>query len=403
VASQSMQTFRHRYLQDRILVDGDDRALEISRKAYHGGRVEAFRIGTLKGDYYMVDVNSLYPYVMRNNVFPTRLVTVIDKPSNQDVLQILQKYLACARVTVSITESTIAIVHEHKLIFPIGTFEAYVSTPELKSLLERGELLKCHEIAVYHQTRPFTEFVDDLYGKRVDAAKRGLFVESEHYKLLLNSFYGKWGQNGIKWITVDRTSKKDIKLWTEIHAQTLVITRYRRFGGLIQRREMSAESNQSCPAIAAHITAYGRMVLWALMRQVTAAHYFYCDTDALLVDAQGLKAVRDLIDDTKLGFLKIAGSYNQVVINGCKDYVLDGKRTLKGVRESAQTADGVTYHQEQWDSFRGQLRHGTVNCPVTRTISRTQHRRYIKGTVTASGLVTPFHLPEDLSKLGGTR
>jgi len=403
VASQSMQTFRHRYLQDRILVDSDDRALEIARKAYHGGRVEAFYIGSLKGDYYMVDVNSLYPYVMRTYGFPIRLRTVIDKPSNHDTAQIIQKYLACAHVTVCISEPTIAFVNEHKLLFPIGTFEAYVSTPELECLLQRDELLNVHRLAVYEKGFPFVQFVDELYAKRVDATKRGLTVESEHYKLLLNSFSGKWGQNGIKWVTVARGKQNEIRFWPEINAQTLQITRYRQFGGLIQRREMSPESNQSCPAIAAHITSYGRMVLWTLMRKVTSQHYFYCDTDALLVDSQGLEAVRDLIDDTKLGCLKIAGHYNDVVVNGCKDYVLDGKRTLKGVRESAETSDGVTYHQEQWASFTGQLRRGAIDCPITSRITRTQHRRYIKGTVTTTGCVLPFHLPDDLSRLGGTR
>ncbi|GAI91252.1 unnamed protein product, partial [marine sediment metagenome] len=49
----------------------------MERESYKGGRVECFFLGSLENDsYYMLDVNSLYPFVMRSNPFPVKYIRI---------------------------------------------------------------------------------------------------------------------------------------------------------------------------------------------------------------------------------------------------------------------------------------------------------------------------------------
>lgn len=391
VASQAMQTFRHRYLTDNILIDADKEALSVSRAAYRGGRVESFYIGRLAGPLYLLDVNSLYPYCMLSYEFPTKLVGVFPKPSNMEVIDLCEKYLCCAHVVLRTKKACIARKEQNKLVFPIGVFDAYVTTPELVYLFQEEEVISVEQVAVYEKSRPFVQFVTDLYQRKVSLTRNNNKVEAGHYKLLLNSFSGKWGQNGIKWTTVARSKRGGIAFWRSINYQTNEVVCYRLFDHLIQRSDTFPESSNSHPAIAAHITAYGRMVLWALMRQIPPKHCFYCDTDSVLVSEEGFKHVKQLEANEVLGALKVVGQYSEAVIYGCKDYTLDSVRTCKGIRDKAVELEPGRYRQEKWFGFRASLRKGFMDAPRMQEIVKRLRRVYDKGTVGPDGFVTPFH------------
>ena len=391
IASQSMQTFRHRYLEDRILIDTDEQALDIARKAYRGGRVECYRIGKLPGPLWMLDINSLYPFCMATYEFPLRLIAAVARPSIADVKNLLQKYLLCAEITCTVREPVIAVKEKGKLIFPVGTFKAYVSTPELAYLLEQDAVVEVHRAAIYEKGRPFTHFAEDLYQRRVEALTNGDTVKSGHYKLLLNSFSGKWGQNGIKWSTLATTRDMSIGFFRSVNPRPPFVVHYRRFNGLIQRRDTFPESSNSHPAIAAHITGYGRMVLWALMRKVTPEHYLYCDTDSLLVSREGLELVKESIDDKILGAPKVVFEAQEFILNGPKDYIRDGARTIKGIREQAIELSSDLFRQERFVGFRGALRKGWTDAPRTLEITKKLRRIYSKGVVVDGGRVLPLH------------
>lgn len=391
VASQAMQTFRHRYLKHTILIDADSTALGIARKAYHGGRVECFYIGKLAGPLYLLDINSLYPYCMLTYEFPVRLLATAVDLSIVELRDVVKRYLCCARVTVETSTPMVPQVEDGKLTFPVGRFDADITTPELVYLLEHEKVLRVQQIAIYERAAPFVEFVTDLYQRRVEARANGKPVESEHYKLILNSFSGKWGQNGIKWRTLDKTDDMNTLFWPVVDWPSLGVINYRQWNGLIQVKETFPESANSHPAIAAHITAYGRMVLWALIRKIPAKHYFYCDTDSLLVSKEGFEHVKESVADGVLGSLKIVGEFSQAEIYGCKDYCLDGVRTCKGIRNQAVEIEPNTYRQEQWVGFRRALRKGWLDGPRVLQITKTLRRSYDKGVVGNDGFTIPFH------------
>ncbi|GAH30349.1 unnamed protein product, partial [marine sediment metagenome] len=111
------------------------------------------------------------------------------------------------------------------------------------------------------------------------------------------------------------------------------------------------ESFNSFPAIAAHVAALGRLHLWRLMKMAGKENYFYCDTDSLLVNNEGLQNLSKELDNDKLGSLKVIEETDSANIKGLKDYTIGDKTAIKGIRKLAiQIEDGV-YEQELWPNL----------------------------------------------------
>jgi len=73
--STAMAAFLLGHYNTKIYIHNNEQAINLERESYKGGRVECFFLGVLKNDsYYMLDVNSLYPFVMRNNKYPVKYV-----------------------------------------------------------------------------------------------------------------------------------------------------------------------------------------------------------------------------------------------------------------------------------------------------------------------------------------
>ncbi len=65
---QSLTAFRHRFMTHKIFIDDNEDALELARKAYHGGRTECFKIGKFYQSVHCVDINSQYATAMKDNL-----------------------------------------------------------------------------------------------------------------------------------------------------------------------------------------------------------------------------------------------------------------------------------------------------------------------------------------------
>jgi hypothetical protein len=393
IAGQAMTTYRHKYMDTPILIDAHEDALKLARNCYKGGRVECGFIGHLTQPIFHLDVNSMYPYVMSKYEFPTRLVTYKEYVSPRGLGELLKRYAICAKVILKTDEPFAPVLHDNKLIFPVGEFDAHLSTPEIEYALERSYIREVYCAACYERGPIFRRFALDLYDKKEQATREGRMLDADHWKLLLNSFYGKWGQNGRHYsLSTDRLhpTKKIIIAW---NVQTRKKTYYRYFGNFVLSRTDDGESRESHPAIAAHVTSHARMVLWALIRQLAPKDYFYCDTDAVFTSQAGFDQLYDRDKQFAIGGLKHVATYQDVWINGAKDYVRDGERVLKGVRYEADQVNETSFQQIRWYRLAGLARAGSLDMPLTSVITKTLRRSYNKGIVGADGFVTPFHWP----------
>lgn len=390
--STAMSCYLLNHYAKPIYIHNNEQAINLERESYKGGRTECFYIGELKDEnYYTLDVNSLYPFVMSTNSYPTKYVKIHRHMARQALRSYLKDKAVVSRVLIN-TDEPVYAVKQARTIFPIGRFWAVLSTPELKYALERNHIETIRTTVIYEQAELFRSYVNEIYTLRQEFKAKDSIVYEQLCKYLMNSLYGKFGQKGEDWVKIGDCPDEPDRVEQIFYPARNKRGMIRYLLGEIFELQGFGECFDSFPAIAAHVTAYARIYLYSLMKLAGDGNYFYCDTDSLIVNKTGLDNLKDVITPTGLGGLKIEEQYNHLTIRGLKDYTLPTKTVIKGVRRNAiQIADGV-YKQEQWSTLKGILRSGNANEYTIRETVKHLSREYTKGIVTSAGTVYPFVL-----------
>ena len=390
---QAFAAYRHRFMTEPIFIDNNAKALDLSRRSYAGGRVEAFQLGRIDGEVHCLDVNSMYPYIMYSNPSPVKLQGTVGRTKIEELVGWLDHFAMIADVELETDLPIYPVKFDGHLVFPVGRFRAVLATPELELAIEHEHIRRIRSVALYTHAPLFQSYIQHFWERRQAARARGNEPEAWMCKLLLNSLYGKFGQTGRVYDEVGETPSDEIKTWAEWDADTGTLHRYRQLGGLIQEESRDGESRDSHPSIAAHVTSAARVHLWGLMDQAGRQNVLYCDTDSLMVNAEGLERLQLALDPDILGCLKVEWSSKNLTIRGVKDYSVNGEDKIKGIRKNAVELAPGRYEQDLFRGLRGAIQDGELDVQI---VSRQVHqltRRYRKGTVDRRGLVSPFRFP----------
>jgi len=389
-ASIAFNIFRHTFMSEPIYIHANKKATALERAAYFGGRVECFFIGKAEGEFYQLDVNSMYPAVMRDNLFPTNLVTIWEGADPEDVEKALKYYLVVGEVELDTPKPLFPVRHDGRVVFPVGRFTATLATPEFALAWEKGYIREVKRLALYDQGVIFREYVDILFKRRREFQEAGNKPFAEICKRMLNSLYGKFGQKGADWEKVGYIPSIPDGFWTEVEGETGKVEEYRALGGLVEVKVASGESYNSFPAIAAHVTSYARLKLLALMDRAGKRHVYYSDSDSVIVDRAGFEALKDSLSDTELGMLKVENKATSLVIFSPKDYIFGGVVKTKGISKGAFVLREGVYRQPHYRGFLRAWRMGDTKRAVVDIVIKEARRVYEKGIVGPDGWTLPL-------------
>ena len=403
IAGQAMRAFRRRFMKHDIFIHDNKQAITLERLSYYGGRTECFQLGKIEGTVYGFDVNSMYPSVMRTNYFPTNLKRVVSDLTIDQILELTaHHFLVCGEVWLDTDEAAYPYRQKDKLIFPVGRFKAFLSTPEILYAIEHDHVTRFGDIGIYCSEQIFTGYIDYFYNERLKAKAAGDKIHDTMYKLFLNSLYGKFGQqNKYNEKYVGNTSTEPtfgVRYVIDIDTKEKYILKVVGRDIFYKRKltGIEAEHCESFPAIAAHVTAYARMQLWRLIKTAGCDNVFYSDTDSLYVNQKGkinLEA-SGLVDATELGKVKLEKQATNAAFYGLKDYVFGDDVKLKGIPNKAIKLSENDYLVRLWPSTSSFLREGDVRGYATRLIVKHLKREYNKGVVHNDGKVMPIQLHE---------
>ena len=393
-ASQAFAAYRHRFMDTEIFLHKEDPIQKLERFAYYGGRTECFHIGKVPGkDFTFLDVNSMYPYVMWKNLFPTRCVFYTEDPESESWLPFIKGYAIVADATINSSDPIYAAHYNGKLVFPTGTFRTGLCTAGFLNAIGAKHLVQVHQFAAYERAPIFREYVNYFYPLKQQYKQENNPIFTATVKLYLNSLYGKFGQK------IDIQEKFDIpdneltcrvdnydKTTGERWNDTIM------FGTLI-RSQGEEDGPNTFTAIPAHVTEYARFYLWDIIKAIGRENVFYCDTDSLAVRTSTIQAKGIALDSMILGALSIDKTGNDLLIYGLKDYQIGQTRKLKGVPLRAIESGPGKYTYQQFLGTTSHQRLGEVSSFLTREITKTLKHTYNKGTVNADGSVTPYVFP----------
>ena len=392
-ASQAMNSFRHRFMRDRIFVHKEEDVQALERRAYFGGRTECFQLGKLtRGPFVFLDINSMYPAVMRQHTFPNRLLEWYPKAD----LALLSGWIGRASCVASVTVETDSAAYpvrmNGKVCFPVGRFDTVLCSGGLERAAARKELRACSELAVYSRAPIFRSYVDYWYPLKAQYKAEGNAVYSRMVKLFLNSLYGKFGEKRFEEEMEEDWSGEDPwrrdcfseatgERWIEQHLFNVTIT-----------RGEAIEGPRSCVAIAAHVTEYARLLLWDIIAQTGRNRVLYCDTDSIVLREADLQHVCHTIDDKVLGSLSVDRATARLTLHGCKDYEIDQGSTIKGIPKRSTKLSEGRYSYDQFLGAVSHLRLGAGAGVLTEPRVKSLARQYDKGEILRGGKVRPFHL-----------
>lgn len=396
---QAFVAFRTRFLSTGIHIHVDYSVLSYEREAYHGARTECFFVGKAPEQLYtLLDVNSMYAHVMRENEFPVEYLDLEIRPSIARLETLMSQYYVIAQCEVDCDEAAYPVRTLTKLVFPTGRFTTWLHHSEIQAALRAGSLQRVHFCLTYRHDVLFRDYVDFFSDRRRQASDCGNRTEERLAKQFLVSLYGKFGQKNPVTFHQGHTDDPGVRYMPAKHVESgRHWDEWHWFGEVYQTVKVG-EKPYACPSIAGAITAYGRVYLWELLQEAGHENVFYCDTDSLIVDSVGLSRLSGRLDDHRLGWLKRVSESCSLAIYGPKDYALGEQRKRKGSSAGAIITDTGAARQEQFRSLSYRMKSGDIEGVDVYEVLKQRRATYDKGRIQESGRVCPWQLPGDLDR-----
>lgn len=395
-ASQALTAFRSRFMSHKIYLHSHNKAIQLERDSYFGGRTECFYIGKVKArNIYKLDINSQYPCVMSKYKYPVRLLWLGKSPPLSRLVKYLQSYAVIAKVRVKVKEPIIPKRIDGHSCFPIGEFDCTLCTESLLRLLRTNSIVKIYEVTVYDTAPIFRDYMSFFAKEKEYFSKKEDTFGREMAKYFMNCFYGKWGQHKETVVYVEETNPYVVSTEITYNLDKGYRGRIVTYGGLTTYYEDRGEiSGTSFVAIASHVTEYARFLLWDYMKIAGRKNVFYCDTDSLFVNTTGYHNLTRHIHPTKLGLLKVEGREKDCIIRGNKDYEFGKEIKCKGISKKAQEIDTRTYKQQYFPTLASFLREPITEGYTVKTIVKVLTGEYTKGIVLNNGKVIPYTITD---------
>jgi hypothetical protein len=402
IAKQAHNAYRHTFMPVKIGIHNNAEAIELERDAYRGARNEVFKVGKFPpGAYYKLDVNGLYAYLMKHRRYPRRLVKVIYNTSPEYLWRLMDDYLIIAEVIVSLRTPYLPVRVRGRNAYPVGEFATTLTTPELHKAIARGEVKAVGRVALYEPANLFSDYIDYFTPLRQQAKRQGDYAQSQMAKLMRNSLQGKFGQRGHSQEVIGEAPIGEVGIRRFVDADTGAQCVDLTFGGRILRQSTKGEAFDSFPAIPAHVNAYGRQYMWSLMNRAGRRNVFYTDTDSLIVNLDGYDNLEPLIDEERLGALKIEGLASDVEIYARKDYQFGDKQVIKGIRHNAEREAPGVFNQWHFTTLKYAFQSRRLEGVTLRKVRKTLSRQISAGVVGGDGWIEPLRLSLNLQDLQG--
>jgi hypothetical protein len=374
-ASLAMGAFRHRFMTRSISIHNHPEAISLERDAYKGGRFEALQVGYhTKGPYYCLDINSMYGQIMRDQALPYELRGYYASANLDQLKRRMVKYGVIAAVRLRTTLPILPLVVNHKVVYQTGDFNTTLSTPELRYYLDQDLILEVGSMAWYYQGPILHDYAAYFLTLKDQYDKEGNQPMRQVTKLFLNSLYGKFGQLGYEDKIIGDCDPSLFQFIPVYNADTGARTEVMYYGGKIHETVTTPTSYNTLTAIAAHITAYGRLELWGLMQQAGLDHVYHVATDSLVVDQAGYDNLADKIKPGIPGYLKVEGTFNEYTVKGPNDTIQGLKIKVKGIPPKAIKLSENKYVITEWPKLTTLLKDGVTDYYYTRSKVKILHR-----------------------------
>jgi DNA polymerase type B, organellar and viral len=332
LSSLAFGIFRTHFLRKNEIPQLSGQIENDLRQSYTGGAVDMYIPRIKKGDkIYCYDVNSLYPFVMKEFDMPTGKPILfygdIRKVDQEAFGFFYCKIIAPDNLKHPILQTHVKVNKEIRTVAPLGSWEDMIFSEEMDNAKKYGYKFEILWGYKFERKNIFNGYVTALYELRLKFPKSNPL--NLVAKLLLNSLYGRFGMiDSFPNITIFK-NLKTFKSWFNIHNEDVIS--FNELGDRVLVKHRSELQNQQTElygtlethnisiAIASAITAYARIHM-SQFKNNPKINLYYTDTDSIYTDSD---IDESFISDTILGKLKIEHICKKAIFLSPKVYCLE--------------------------------------------------------------------------------
>lgn len=299
------------------------------RKAYYGGHTDTYK--PYGEDLYYYDVNSLYPFVMKEFPMPGGVPVWhrnLEDKELDSMLGFIEAYVVCPK---TIKKPFLPYRDKNTLIFPTGEFVGVYYSEELKYARGLGYTVVPISGYLFERMESPFDFVSSLFKSRLEARISGNEAFAFVYKSLMNSLYGRFGINPKSTTTevCDEARYKHLIRHSELifgeklRENTYVVAYHSNTG---TGSDYWNPPKNSAVQLAAAITASARIYMYPYISREDS---YYTDTDSVVL---GQPLPEEMISSSVLGKFKLEDRIMKGYFLAPKSYYyipIDGTYVLK--------------------------------------------------------------------------
>lgn len=355
IAQQSMSIWRKKHYGHPCCKHDDKDVADMEARALHGGRNSVWcyldcgwRVaidadwepppppsvyGSLPTMSYKCDVRAMHASILRDHIFPTRLLSSCCGVTPAELKSILRYDGAIATVEIKCNVPEYPLNNGLRTIYPTGHYITTLAGPELIQLCEMGAVKRVHAMARYELGEPFRSFAEGMLAERMQAKDAKDRIGELVAKQTANSFVGKLAQRRGMWERMpSMTGLRQWGEWLDMVYGTDAMERYRAIAGSVYRWNNDPKSIRLLAAAYSYVTSYCRIRMKSL-RQVAGADTVLSQcTDGIWVTQDGLDRVRstDGFGSGKPGTPSLDGQSVYTRFLAANHYYANGTWTLAG-------------------------------------------------------------------------
>lgn len=393
-AGQSWATFRHRFMDRRLLVHDDQAAIAAERRAMWTGRCEAYWHGEL--DFQVVhewDFNLAYARIAQSESVPVRLVGPM--PEDYDWRRVLgsERTALLAECTITTEQPVVPAEDGGRILWPVGTFQTTLWDVEIKAAIDAGATVTVHRGWLYYKAPALRKWADWVIGQLDNLAgmtDHWLYIVLKHHARAL---IGRFAMTYTKWEEYAYAPTADVRAHSVYDADTGETFRTVQIGRTMWRDAGVREWGESMPMVTGYIQAICRVRLWQVCAEAPAGSVLYCDTDSVLVTDRHSTALAAVSARHPEFGLRLKRSWQGFAVWGPRQIRTGPSVRISGVAKHAVRTGKLTFEGQVWETLEGALHRGHAARIDIRDrvwhVKGIDHRR----AGPAIGWTTPHRLP----------
>lgn len=323
IPSLAFAIYRMHYMPENTVPLTKGAVFNFIKQGYTGGSTEMYKPNAIGKELYCYDVNSLYPAVMSQNMYPTGQIfqyegdiTILDKYWIGEVevstkSDLYQPYLQIHHKTPS----------GWRTVAPNGKFNMVINSCEYSNAVKDYNINVNKGYLFETKTNIFKDYVWDMYQLRQQYTKS----EPMNFiaKLLLNSLYGRFGMQpqlhshifgNFKEIQ-ELCRKYEILDYIELDKDLFFVSYQSSDNKNLDSSLPKSNSTGVSVSIASAVTAYARVYM-STFKNNPGYNLYYTDTDSIFID----KELDPRLVNSNLGNMKLEYKFTDSIFLAPKVY-----------------------------------------------------------------------------------